>query len=78
MEYQALSCLQKTCGLQNGGGGGGTGNPDPPEKSQNIGFLSNIGRDPLKITLYQISIKCLAIICPPAKSHLFCVLLAEQ
>ena len=28
--------------------GGGTGDPDSPEKSQNIGFLSNIGPDPRK------------------------------
>ena len=27
-----------------------TGGPDPPEKSQNIGFPSNIDPDPLKIT----------------------------
>ena len=27
---------------------GGTGGPDPPEKSQNIGFLSNTGPDHLK------------------------------
>ena len=30
-----------------GGGGGGRG-PDPPRKSQNMGFLSNTGPDPLK------------------------------
>ena len=29
-------------------GGGGTGAPDPPEKSQKLGFLSNTGPDPLK------------------------------
>ena len=30
---------------------GGTGGPDPPPgKLQNIGFLSNTGPDPLKIT----------------------------
>ena len=29
---------------------GGTGGPDPPENHKNIGFLSNIGPDPLKIT----------------------------
>ena len=32
---------------------GGTGGPDPPpplENHKNIGFLSNTGRDPLKIT----------------------------
>ena len=27
---------------------GGIGGPDNPEKSQNIGFLSNTGPDPLK------------------------------
>ena len=32
------------------GSRGGTGGPDPPEKSQNIGFLSNSGPDPWKIT----------------------------
>ena len=26
----------------------GAGGPDPPEKSQNIGFLSNAGLDPLE------------------------------
>ena len=33
-----------------GSRGGGEGGPDPPptEKSQNIGFLSNTGPDPLK------------------------------
>ena len=36
------------------GGGGGKGGPDPPEKSQNIGFLSNTGPDPLKITKLPI------------------------
>ena len=29
-------------------GGGGAGGPDPPEKSQKIGFLSNTGPDLLK------------------------------
>ena len=36
-----------------GGGGGGQGGPDPPpplENNKNIGFLTNIGPDPLKIT----------------------------
>ena len=27
---------------------GGIGGPDPPERSQKIGFLSNTGPDPLK------------------------------
>ena len=37
--------------------GGGAGGPDPPpEKSQNIGFLSNTGADPLKNT--KLSSKC--------------------
>ena len=31
-----------------GGSRGGTGGPDSSEKSQNIGFLSNTGPDPLK------------------------------
>ena len=35
-------------------GGGGAGDPDPPGKLQkNIGFLSNTGPDPLKITKLQ-------------------------
>ena len=29
-------------------GGGAAGGPDPPEKSQNIGFPCNTGPDPLK------------------------------
>ena len=32
------------------GGDSGSGPPPPHEKSQNIGFLSNTGPDPLKIT----------------------------
>ena len=31
-----------------GGGWGGTGGQNPPENSQNIGFLSNTAPDPLK------------------------------
>ena len=36
-----------------GGGGGGAGDPDPLENYKNIGFLSNTGPDPLKITKLQ-------------------------
>ena len=32
-------------------GGGRASRPRPPEKSQNIGFLSNTGPDPLKKTM---------------------------
>ena len=35
------------------GGGGGPGGPDPPKNHKNIGFLSNTGLDPLKITKLQ-------------------------
>ena len=35
-------------------GGGGAGGPDPLENYKNIGFLSNIGPDPLKITKLPI------------------------
>ena len=39
--------------------------PPPPEKSQNIGFLSNTSPDPLKNhQSYQTSIQCWAIIGP--------------
>ena len=31
-----------------GGGGRGSRSPSSPEKTQNIGFLSNTGPDPLK------------------------------
>ena len=31
-------------------GGGGAGGPDPLKNHKNIGFLSNTGPDPLKIT----------------------------
>ena len=47
-------------------GGQGVRTP-PPLKSQKIGFLSNTGPDLLKITSYQASIQCWAIIGPPAK-----------
>ena len=33
-----------------GSRGGGTGGPDPPKNNKKIGFLSNTGPDPLKIT----------------------------
>ena len=33
-----------------GGGGGGGRGPNPPEKSQKYGVLSNTGPDPLKIS----------------------------
>ena len=37
--------------IQRGGGGGGAEGLDPPLKNnKNIGFPSNIGPDPLKIT----------------------------
>ena len=57
---------------------GGTGGPDPPpplpvKNHKNIESLSNTGPDPLKKSqsyMYQASIQCLAIICPPAKRHL--------
>ena len=43
--------------------GGGAGGPDPPpEKSQNIGFLSNSGPDPLNIIIQRW-----VIISTPAK-----------
>ena len=40
--------IQRGGGGGGGGGGGDTGGLNPPEKSQNIGFLSNTGPDPLK------------------------------
>ena len=50
---------------------GGTGDPDPPEKSQNIGFHINTGLDFLKKAQgYSASIRCWAIIGTPAKRHL--------
>ena len=36
------------------GSRGGDRGPDPPGKLQNIGFLSNIGPDPLKMTMLPI------------------------
>ena len=46
-----LVCMRRSRG-GGGGGGGGTGGPDtPPLKNhKNIGFLSNTGTDPQKIT----------------------------
>ena len=53
---------------------GGTGGPDPSilKNHKIIGFLSNTGPDPLKITKLsnQASIQCLAIIGTPAKGRL--------
>ena len=51
MDKLVYYCLIYTpkCSVMCGSrGGGGTGGLDPPEKSQNIGFLSNTGPDPLK------------------------------
>ena len=56
------------CGFR--GGERGTEGLDPPlEKHENIGFLSNTGRIPLKNQ---------AIIGPPAKRHLYGVSLAGR
>ena len=50
---------------------GGQGVQTPPEKSQNIGFLSNFFLDPLKKSQrYQANIQCWVIISMPAKRHL--------
>ena len=44
-----LFCHSEYCGMGGSRGGwGGAGGPDPSEKSQNIGFLSNTDPDPLK------------------------------
>ena len=51
-----------------GGGGGGDRGPDPLKNHKNIGFLSNTGQDPLKITKPPFNIW--AIIGTPAKCHL--------
>ena len=48
-------------------GGGGRGSELPPEKSQNIGFLSNTGPDPIKFTKSPNQHQCWAIIGTPAK-----------
>ena len=37
-------------GMGGSRGGGGAGGPDPLKNHKNIGFLSNTGLDPLKIT----------------------------
>ena len=51
------------------GGQGVRTPPPPPGKLQNIGFLSNYGPDPLKITKLPIK-QCWATIGPPVKRHL--------
>ena len=51
--------------------GGGAGVPDPPGKSQNIGFLCNTGPDPPKNqNAAKPAFKFLAIIGTPVKRHL--------
>ena len=59
-----ISKMVYMCGFR----GGGQGGPDPPEKHESIGFLSNTGPDPLK---NQASIRCWAIISPPANAIYF-------
>ena len=50
---------------------GGKGGPDPQRNHKNIGFLSNTGLDPLKITkLPSQPLQCRAIIGMLAKRHL--------
>ena len=62
-----------------GGSRGGTGGPDPSENHKNIGFLSNIGSDPLKITKLQSQHSMLDNHRPPsAKRHLNGVSLAGR
>ena len=49
----------------------GGGRPPPLKNHKNIGFLSNTGADPLKITnLPSLSIQSWIIISMPGKSHL--------
>ena len=55
-----------------------TEGPDPLINYKNIGFLSNIGSDPLKIISYKSSILCWAIIGPPVKRHINGVSLAGR
>ena len=52
----------------------------PPEKSQNIGFLSNIywSGSPKKAKSYRAGIQCWAIISTPAKRHLNGISLAGR
>ena len=46
--FQLLAmCGFRGGGRGGGGGGGGAVGLDPPQKSQNIGFLGNMGPDPL-------------------------------
>ena len=58
--------------------GRGERGPDPSEKSQKIGFLSNTGPDPMKITKLPSQIQCWAIIDTPTKRHLNGVSLAGR
>ena len=69
MPLQCFLFVPVACADPEGGGGRGFG--PPPEKSQNKGFLSNTGPDPLKKSQsYQASIQRWAIIGPPAKRHM--------
>ena len=47
MSSERISSLKEKLGPM-GGSRGGTRGSDPPENSQNKGFLSNAGPDPLK------------------------------
>ena len=52
------------------GGTGGLDPPTPPLKNpKNIGFLTNTGPDPLRITKLSSQHSILAIIGRPAKRH---------
>ena len=76
--YDNIRSDRITCGSRVGGGQGG---PDPPspKNHKNIGFLSNMGPDPLKKSQScKARIQCLAIIGPPAKRILNGVSLAGR
>ena len=62
---RTLSCLPIMRGSR--GGGGGQGVRTPSLKITKIGFLSNTGPDPLKITKLPSRIPCWATISTPAK-----------
>ena len=64
--------------IQRGGGGGAVGLDPPPEKSQNIGFPSNINLDNLNSQDNQASIQCWAIIGMPVKCHFNGASLADR
>ena len=67
-----LQCVELSITMSNymSGSNGGNGAKPPPNNYKNIGFLSNIDLDRLKITIVLVGLQCWVIIGTPMMARL--------